>query len=802
MGMNFKSKKIIVVGLSFLALAACQNDQDQAKESLSRGKELLAKGDYASAELELKSAIQGDSNLADSYYTMALLNEQNRNYQAMRENLRQAINLAPDNTDARLKLGKVLLLFNDLEGAANEVDFVLNKLPENSSVLSLKAAVLIRQKKQAEALPIIDAILKKDPKNTDAISLKASVYMENEDFDEALSLLEPAIDANTKNPSLHLLKLQLNAKRKDIDAVVKDYEQLIKMYPEKGQLKIALAKLLVYAKKPQEAEDLLRQYVASKPDYIEPKFVLLSLLASIDETRAMTQFTEYAQQYHNKPKELLQLSRWLLLRKKPTEAQELLERIAESRSQPEKLQAKLLLAKMAFQKQDTKTASTLITSILDINSEFLDAKILQARILVSKKNYEEAKTLLTSVFWSNPKSDETIVMLAQIELLAGQLQQADKKFREALDINPANVDALLPVVSNLLKKQNFGYATELLTIALNQKPRNIILLQKLSQIKIVEKDWDGANKILDTMAKAPNGQLIAAFMQGKVFQEQNQYTKAIDKFKQLLQKAPFQLDAMQEMARCYEELKQRPEMLDYLSTLIEQNKNNIPAYLVKSKLYLFDNQFDKSISELNRSLTVNAKVPQIYLALADTYLKQDKSKEAIEISQKGLKAIPGNLKIPLMLASIYKKTGEYKKAAEIYEMLLGKNNNLDIVANEFASLLVDFMGDEESLKHARNLAVRFKNSKQPFYLDTYAWTELHLNNVSEALVKLKKVNELAVAIPVFKYHLGVAYHREGQNSIAISELQQAIELGKKKRGFAESEAAENLLNKLLKPAAS
>lgn len=795
-------KRIIVASISLLALVACQNEQEQAKESLSRGKELLAKGDYASAELELKSAIQGDSNLADSYYTMALLNEKNRNYKAMKENLRQAVNLAPENTDARLKLGKVLLLFNDLEGAENEVDFVLNITPDNLSVLSLKAAVLIRQKKQADAIPIIDEILKKDPGNTDAISLKASVYMQNEDFDKALSLIEPALDANAENPSLHLLKLQLNAKRKDIDAVVKDYEQLMKMYPEKDQLKIALAKLLVYAKRPQEAEELLRKYVASKPERIEPKFVLLSLLVSLDEAKAMAQFEEYAQQFQDQPKQLLQLSKWLLLRKKPDEARKLLEKIAQSRSQAEKLEAKMLLAKIAFQKQDNDIASALIESILDIDSEFLDAQILQARILVSEKKYEDAKRLLTSVLWSHPKSDETIVMLAQIELMGGGIQQADKKFREALDINPANIDALLPVINTLLKKQNFGYATELLTIALKQKPKSIVLLQKLAQIKMVEQDWDGANKILEAMGKLPNGQLIATFMQAKSFQERKQFVNAINKYELLLQQSPFQLDAMQEMARCYEELKQRPKMLVYLSTLIKQNNKNIPAYLIKSKLYLLDKQFEKSISALNQALAVNDKVPQIYLALTENYLQQSNTKQAIEVSQRGLKAMPDNLKIPLMLASIYKKTGEYKKAAEIYETLLGKNNKLDIVANELASLLVDFMGDEESLKRARKVAARFKDSKQPFYLDTYAWTELQLNNVSEALSKLKSVNKRAVAIPVFKYHLGVAYYRQGQNSIAISELQQAIELGKKKGGFAESEAAINLLNKLLKPATS
>lgn len=796
-------RKVIAMGLCLFVLTACQNEQEQAKERLARGKELLQKGDLKSAELELKSAIQSNNNLADSYYTMALLNEKSRNYPAMKENLEQAVKLEPDNIDARLKLGKVLLLFNDVEGAAKQAEYVIEKKPSDLVALSLKAAILIRQKKTSDALPIIDSILQQDPGNVDAVSLKALVYMENEDFDGALSLLDPAIEANAENPSLHLLKIQLNAKKKDIDAVIKEYRQLIKMYPNKDQLKIALAKLLVHAKKPEQAEKLLREYVAENPKKIRPKFVLLSFLVSLDEDRAMQQFKEYASQYENQPKQLLQLSKWLLLRKKTDSAKTYLEKIAQSKSKPEKLEARLLLAKMAFQQQDFKTASSLIDGILEEDSENQDAQILQARVLVTKKKYQEAKTLLTSVLWSHPKSDETIVMLAQLELLEGNEKQAVRKFREALEINPSNLNALFPVVNNLIKEQNFGYATEILGQALKQKPGNIMLLQKLAQIKMVEKDWDTADKILQLMAKQPNkGAMIANFMQAKIFQEKREYDKAIEKYKELLTKMPYQLDAMQEMARSYEALNQRDKMIEYLSSLITQTNNNIPAYLVKSKLYLLNKQFDKANATLTEALKVNNKVPQTYLTLADTFLQQQKYQEAINSLLQGQTAIPDNLKIPLKLAAVYKRTGQNQKAAKVYEMLIGKNDKLDVVANEYASLLVDFFGDQESLQKARQLAIRFKDSRQPFYLDTYAWTELKLGNVSEALEILKKVNSVAASIPVFKFHLGVAYHQAGQDSVAISELKQAIELGKKQGGFAENETAKKLLDKLLKPVAS
>jgi len=90
---------------------------------------------------------------------MALLDEKNRHFREMKENLLKTVELAPDYTDARLKLGKVQLLFGETMRLCSKLNLFKEFRPESGGII-IKGFSIIRQKKQPEALAIIDNVLK------------------------------------------------------------------------------------------------------------------------------------------------------------------------------------------------------------------------------------------------------------------------------------------------------------------------------------------------------------------------------------------------------------------------------------------------------------------------------------------------------------------------------------------------------------------------------------------------------------------------------------------------------------------
>ncbi|MCF6203177.1 MAG: tetratricopeptide repeat protein [Methylococcaceae bacterium] len=793
----FLINKLTVLVLGISVLYGCQDATQRAVEREKFGIELFEKGEYGKAKLELASALKGDGTLGKTYYYLALLNEKEANFKGMRENLLHAVKFNPKNVDARVKLGKIHLLFNDLDKALLEANEVLSFSTDNLDALTLKAAIFIKQKKQSEALVLVDDILQKKPDQAEAISLKTLIYMKNEQFDDALNFVSPVIESGVKDISLHLLKIQLDARKANIEEVIKDYERLSKLHPEKVEFKIALAKIYSQADRKQKAENLLREIIKSDPDGIKPKLVLLDFLNSTSKNRVIEQVEKYTNEGLDKPESLFQISQWLLKMRYFLDAESLLSKISTLEIDAElQQQVKLQLAQIAFGKNDLKKSKEIVEEILSINSENLQANILKTKLYLAQEQYDKAEAILKTILWTDPNSDAALTLMAQIEIIKGNLDKADNKFREALEVNPANREALVAVVGRALKNKDTSYATELLENAIKIQPNSLDLLKQATEINIIAGDWPGVDKKIVAIEKHPEGRLLAKFLASRSKQEQGKFPEAIAGFKEILQFSPDYPDALRQMATCYEMLSQRKEMINYMTSFMEANPRHITAHLIMGQLFLLNKNYTQAISIYEKALEIDKKLPQIHVALARAYNELKEYKKAISLYKKGLEENPNNIRLSIYLASSYEKNHQYQKAIALYESLLAIDPGLEIATNNYIALLVDVFGDEKNIEKARKLAVKFKNSENPFYLDSYAWIELKSGNVDVALPLLEKVNTMANQVAVFKYHLGVAYYEQGNNAKALSYLRQAIDLGKKNGGFDENKLAEQLLEKL------
>lgn len=796
------NNKIIVISIfsSLLLLDGCDKEDD-SKKHLQKGVEYINKGEYEKAKLEIKSSSQAGKDTAETYYYMALLDEKNRHFRGMKENLLKTVELAPNYTDARLKLGKVQLLFGETDAAMEQAEFVLKDSGQNLEALALKASVLIRQKKQPEALTIIDNILKEKPDHTDALSLKALIYMENGDFTKALALIDAAKKSDINNIGLDFFKIQLDAKAKNIDAVLVDYEKLVASHPENQEFKVTLAKIYVQTGKTKEAEELLQGLIESEPNNVQLKLLLLDFLSATAKERVDLQFQQFTEHHKDQPRILLDLANWMIARRNFEVAKTALNRVIELEDDSiVGLSAQTLLAKMAFDNRDFEKSEKIVKEILKANSSYDDAKVLQARLLLVKEQYDDAISLLNKVIWSKEDSEEANLLLGQTFLIKGDQKQADKHFLSVLEANPANLQALTYLYDKAMKAKDVKSGKNMVEKALSVRPDDIVFLEKLANINLAEQDWDGAKTTIQKIANSPNplANDVASYLLAQVLQGQGNYAKAVEIYKELLTKFPENSDALGNMARCYEKLNKRAEMIDFLDTLLAKNPKNISAGILQSDLFLMDKQFNKGTLLLSNLIKENSRIPQLYVSLANIKLAQnDNNDDVIAIYQNGLKQNPGNIKLSLSLASLYEVQGKYDYAVSTYEALLNNNPGLDIATNNLATVLSEHYTDIDKLKKAVDLTEKFKDSAQPYYKDTYAWALIKLGNINEGLTVLSQIIATSPDIPVFRYHLGVAHYKNGNNSLAINEIKQALELANKTNYFSDKKQAEKLLEEII-----
>lgn len=791
-----RNKNILLLFACVSFLQGCGDSAERSGEYLTSAKAYYEKENYNKAKLELRNALQIDDKLAEAYYYFALVSEKEKNWKEMFNGLTQAIKLDPENHEARLKLAKLYLLGGNVDQANSEIDFLLKSRADDPNVIALKGVIFLKQGDTASALAEAKKTLAIDSKHIDSIGLIVGVYLAQKDYAAAEKEVNKALVNIPDNLALYVLKLQVHLKSENVQLVEQGYQEIIKRFPEESEFSYALAKFYVSTKRDSKALNLLQTVVEKNSDQIKPKLVLVDYLLQKDVKTAETTIKKFIEENSTETDLYLKLAKLYILQSRGDEAKEPLNWIIEHNNSKDKKgkKARSILAKLAIQKGDTATSLKLVKEVLAVDKRNLEALLLKARISMINGEHDEAITGLRGILTDYSKSDEAMVLLGQAFLMKKSPVLAEENFRKALEANPGNFQAVMPVVSRMIKSNDVGRAEEILQKALKINPNHESGLQALAQIKLMKKDWAGTQEIADKIGAKPNGKGFSKYLSGKISQEQGNYQEAVEKYKLALLDIPTYTDALKSMIVCYEKLEQREKMHAYLDEFMTKNPTIASSIIFKSQLYGADKNWDKAIEVLNKGLDKWPKAVQFYKSIAMIYLGTNQKEKAIDIYKRGIKEIPNNIELNMLLASTYERKEDYDNAVKTYQEIVDKNPEVDVAVNNLVSILLDHYPGKENMKRAVTLSERFKKSKQPYFLDTYGWALLQNGNIKEAVKTLDQVVSKAPKVPVFKYHLGVAHHKNGNNQDALRFLESAIELGESQQGkFIENNEAKQLL---------
>jgi tetratricopeptide (TPR) repeat protein len=204
-------------------------------------------------------------------------------------------------------------------------------------------------------------------------------------------------------------------------------------------------------------------------------------------------------------------------------------------------------------------------------------------------------------------------------------------------------------------------------------------------------------------------------------------------------------------------------------------------------------------STLERALEADPDGARGYVALAKYHLVVGDPDAAEEMSRAGLEKHPENPTLNLMLASLLELGQDYDGAIEVYEKMLTDDPHSTVAANNLASLLSEHRADPASLDRAYEIAMRFRTSEVPQFLDTLGWI-YHLRGENPMALGLLKVaaDRLGDVGPV-QFHLGMTLKALDQSELAVASLSKSIALAgdadqpyvaKARIALAELEAAQ------------
>jgi tetratricopeptide (TPR) repeat protein len=546
-----------------------------------------------------------------------------------------------------------------------------------------------------------------------------------------------------------------------------------------------------------DAFKIIADFVAENPSNTKMKLMYVSLVGKQDASQALGIIDTYISSAPNEYKLYFAKAELLLNSGELEKGKATLKEIIKLDSiGNDGLKAESALAKVSYSNGEVSNAKTILENLLTRAPEYEDSLLLRAEIQIHEQLIDAAVTDLRVVLRNNPDSDKALVMLAQAYLNSGSTELADDNFRQALTVNPGNSLAALKVADRLLKSNQLDRTEEILQAALKNKPNDPALLQALTQVKILQKDWYGSRNTVKDLIANDYDPAVASFFEGRISQEQGLYEEAIEAYKLALTKRPNFQRAMQRLAECYLKVGNKAGLITYLQNFSSEYPAQRISLLTLSDVYVSDKEWEKAISIINNQLKTDKNWAMGFATLSEVYLAQKQPDLAINTLKLGLDAIPNNLLLQLKLASLYENLSFFEQAVAEYKTVLNREPKNLFAINNLATLYTDRFSSPENLAMALDLAKNLRTSSQPYFLDTYAWVNVQLEKYEEAESVLKRVISIAPDVPVFNYHMAELYYRKGDTSEAEKYARITYRLAEEQRDTSMMKSASGVLEKL------
>ncbi len=714
---------ILILAFSVL-LSACDSPEDKYANFIQSGHQYYDNQDFNKARLEYKNAAKIMPSDHKVIYYLGLVEEADGHLQKALSAYLTAEQQAPDFIPVILKLAEFYLTANMHDEVLPRLERVLNAEPNNAMAHALKASIFLKQKNYSKSQSEIDKALAIDGKNIVAYSVQTGLYLSKSQPFLALETIQKAIAFSPDNVSLYLLAAAVYTHQRDWNGVIEAYEAIFKINPDRLELRFNLANILLENDELNEAEAVYRDAIRDFPESLNAKSYLIIFL---EKERgfdiAETQIKQFIETYPQQEVFKLWLSDLYINNDFNEKAVQTLKSVITNNPESEvSLNASADLARIQLGQGDLLLAEKLVNKILDSDASSHDALLLRANLAFKKGDYQNAVSDLRSVLQDGSNSLKAYRILAEVLVKQDRLDLAVDTLIQATGYFPEDISTLVRLSQLYALRNNAAKANEILDAIYISDPANPLIHETIARLAIERDDLDRAKLSVNQLVNIKGQELTAIYLQGRILQKSGDRYAAIKLFEDIIRSdisspiAAYALSSLVEGADSHDNLK---SIKDFLLGLPQKSAS---LYTIVGEIERSLGQQEKADEAFKKSISHHPHSQAPFIALAKSFYEQQDSDGALELLKQANDLVPSDITASMMQAQILTEQGQVKDALDIYELLLNRENESDVVANNYAQTLADYADDdEELLNKARILAERFINSNNPYYLDTLGW---------------------------------------------------------------------------------
>jgi cellulose synthase operon protein C len=779
----------VLLGLSLLFSSACSSEATKQKH-LVRGEEFLQKRKFRQAVMEFRAAADIDKDSADAHYGLARAHENlGEVYEAIQE-LQQVAQLAPENLEAKSKLGNYFLLIAppQTDEAQKMIDEIFAVNPNFVEGHILKASLLSAQNRpEKEILDVFRQAVEIEPNRVETYISFARFYMKQEKPTEAEQTIQKAIAVNEKSPL--------------------GYVEYARFYD--------------FTNHPAEAEAQFKKAVEIAPQNYEARAgVAAFYLEQRNLEKAEQAYKDLAQVLENSPEGRTELAEFYVTVGREEDAIQTFQTILTEA--PEHAPARYRLAEIYLERKELAKVTEQVEKLLAVNNTDAEALMLRARVKLQENNTEDAIKDLEEVLKRQPSFKSALFYMAQARLALGQVDQARAFIGDLEKYHPNYLNSkLLKIQASFTANEPqkaLQEANELMEIVGKIYPNAETSAQALEQLRIRALSSRGlayielgklteARADLQEIAKLSPNSTNALINLAKVSAAQNNLAESLGFYEKALSIDKQNFDALSGAVGVLNRQKQFGAAHEKIEKAIAENANDkklLPAlYYLKSDVFRAENNTAAAESELTKAIEADETYLPAYTAYAALLISQNQIDRAIE-QYKTAVGKKQSASVYTLIGMLEDARGNFDEAEKNYRKALEIAPETPIAANNLAWNIAD--NERGNLDEALTLAQSCvdKNAANAGFYDTLGWIYFKKGLMSPAVEQLKKAVALEdadaarsgrAANPAYRLRLGQALATAGDKPSARKEVELALQ-NEKDLSQKEVQDAKSLLSSL------
>ncbi len=733
---------VVALLCALAALTGCSRDPNVRKQKyLESGERYYDKGAYREAEIQFQNAIQVDARFAEAHYKLAQTAMKLEQWPLAYQELAKTIEIQPDQYAAHLDMANLLILGRQFNDAREHLDLLVKEQPNNPEVYIALSNFHAATNNTTAALADMQKALSLDPSRSESYLNLALLQMHGQQWDAAEASFKKAIELDPKSSSALISLGNFYQTRGRFPEAEQMFRRAMDVAKDDPAPRLSLASLYMAENKNSQAEEFLRQSKNDFPTNSVGYRMLGDFYYANNQIDKATD--EYASLYKDHPRDPMVKKNYIQL---------------------------LIL------KDRIDEARKLNDEVLKVKPDDIDAQIFKGEIENRSKKPNDAVNTLQAVLKSDPDNGIAHYQLGLAYDQLGNITRAESEWRDAVRVRPDIVEAHRALAGVAIHKRDAAGLDQEADQIINLQPGSPdgYLLHAIADID--RKDYATADDYLHrSLQKEPNNP--AAYVQvGNLRIAQNQFADAQKAYQQALDLDPTSTDALGGVLNVYLLQKQPDRAIAAANAQLAKVPKSAGFHIMLGQLLMEQSKdFPAAEQEFQQAADLDKKNSEALVKLGLVQNMSGHPDQALQTFLNGAKVNPNEIAFYLLAGGIYESKQDWEDAKQEYQKVLEIQRDNPLASNNLAYVMLQ-QGGNVDVAFAMAQTARRQLPDNPNTADTLGWAFYKKNVYGSAITLFKEAVTKQPQNPLFNYHLGLAYAKSGQRSLARQQLDRVVKI--------------------------